>query len=232
MVIPLCGIVSQTGDMESSVENSSTPAGARSGYEELRAAPRFTLLIRSAKIISPSGEFLCIVRDVSSSGVRLRLFHPLPPGSLVTLELASGEHFAMEKVWESEDHAGFRFVDEIDVHRFIAEASPYPRRQLRLRIDFPAILTVDGIASPVMVRDLSRQGARIECDELLAVGQKVKLEAKGLPTLISNVCWRSSPAYGLVFLQLFTFDELARLAEALQLPESAAVEASTPLRSA
>lgn len=211
--------------MESSVENSSTAAGPHSGYEELRAAPRFTLLIRSAKIISPSGEFLCVVRDVSSSGVRLKLFHPLPPGPHVVLELASGDRFDLENVWESEDHAGFRFIDEIDVHRFIAEASPYPRRPLRLRIDFPAIVTVDGIASPVMVRDLSRQGARIECDELLAVGQKVKLEAKGLPTLISNVCWRSAPTYGLVFLQLFTFDELARLAETLQLPSAATVAA-------
>lgn len=218
--------------MESSVDTPSSSAGPHSGYEDLRAAPRFTLLIRSAKLISPSGEFLCIVRDVSSSGVRLRLFHPLPCKSDVTLELASGERFEIENVWESEGHAGFRFIDEIDVHRFIAEASPYPRRQLRLRIDFPAIVTADGVASQVMVRDLSRQGARIECDGLLAVGQKVKLEASGLPTLISNVCWRSSPAYGLVFLELFTFDELARLAETLQVPGSANRKNTAPQRSA
>ena len=53
-----------------------------------------------------------------------------------------------------------------------------------------------------------------------------------LPTLISNVCWRASPAYGLVFLQLFTFDELARLAEALQVPTAAAGAKDLPQRSA
>src|SRR6218665_388546 len=105
----------QDRHMERSVENSSARAGTLSGYEDQRAAPRFTLLIRSAKIISSSGEFLCIVRDVSSSGVRLRLFHPLPPGPDVTLELASGEQFEVTSVWENDDHAGFRFVEEIDV---------------------------------------------------------------------------------------------------------------------
>ena len=50
----------------------------------------------------------------------------------------------------------------------------------------------------------------------LAIRQKVKLSARGLPPIIGNVCWRSSDAYGLVFQQLFTFEELARLAAQLQ----------------
>lgn len=204
--------------MEEPPSNASDQAGHGPSFDDLRAAPRFTLLIRSAKISATSGEFLCIVRDVSASGVRLRMFHALPPEPQVTLELASGEQFLIERVWEGGDHAGFRFTDPIDVHRFIAEAGPYPRRPLRLRIAFPAIIVADGVAHPTMVRDLSRQGARIEMDGLLAVGQKIKLEAKGLPTLIGNVCWRSTPSYGVVFQQLFTFEELALLAASLQAP--------------
>ena len=218
--------------MDDSASIASTPAGQGSGFEDLRAAPRFTLLIRSAKIVSASGEFLCIVRDVSASGVRLRMFHALPPEPQVTMELASGEQFLIERVWEGGDHAGFRFADPIDVHRFIAEASPYPRRPLRLRIEFPAVLTVEGVAHPIMVRDLSRQGARIEIDALLAVGQKIKLEAQGVPTLIGNVCWRSSPSYGVVFQQLFTFEELALLAARLQAPAAGHTTDSKPRREA
>lgn len=218
--------------MDDSAGNTSSTAGQDPSFEDLRAAPRFTLLIRSAKIICASGEFLCIVRDVSASGVRLRMFHALPPESQVTLELASGEQFLIDRVWEGGDHAGFRFANAIDVHRFIAEASPYPRRPLRLRIDFPAILTADGVAHPAMVRDLSRQGARIEVDGLLAVGQKMKLEARGLPTLIGNVCWRSAPSYGVVFQQLFTFAELAVLAARLQAPADAPVADAAPRREA
>ena len=184
--------------------------------EELRSAPRFTLLIRSAKLIADSGEYLCIIRDVSASGVRLRIFHPLPPGEHFALELSTGDRFEVERVWEGPDHAGFRFADWIDVHQFIAEASPYPKRSLRLRLDFPAAIATDGGVAGVTVRDLSREGARIETTMPLAIRQKLKLTAEGLPPIIANVCWRTQSAYGLVFQQVFTFEELAKLAAKLQ----------------
>lgn len=194
-------------------------AGARPDFAELRTAPRFSLLIRSAKLVYATGEYICIVRDVSASGVRLRLFHELPAEPCVTLELATGECFAIERVWEHQDHAGFRFADPIDVHRFIAEAGPYPKRPLRLRLNFETKLTTNAVdAAPIFgtIRDLSREGARIDTDDLLALGQKVKIEAKGLPPLTAIVCWRSIPAYGLAFQQSFTFEELAKLGARLQ----------------
>jgi hypothetical protein len=202
------------------VDNVAPDTGPKLSFEELRSAPRFALLIRSAKLIGETGEYLCIVRDVSATGVRLRMFHPLPPLQRMLLELSSGETFAVEPVWEREDHAGFRFADQIDVQRFINEAGPYPKRPLRLRVQFPATITVDGETLPAMVRDLSREGARIEisadADRRLAIRQKLKIEARGFPTVMGNVCWRSAPAYGIVFQQLFTFEELARLAQQLQ----------------
>jgi hypothetical protein len=57
----------------------------------------------------------------------------------------------------------------------------------------------------------------------LAIRQKVKLTGEGLPPIIANVCWRSSSAYGLVFQQVFTFEELALLAARLQLSGQPAV---------
>lgn len=186
--------------------------------EELRSAPRFTLLIRSAKLICGTAEYLCIIRDVSASGARLRIFHKLPEAKTFELELATGDRFEIERVWESPDHAGFRFPDWIDVQGFIAEASPYRKRALRLRMEFPAVLDVAGSAAQATVRDLSREGARIETDMPLAIRQRVKLSAKGMPPLTGSVCWRSNSAYGLVFQQVFTFEELARLAAQLQPP--------------
>lgn len=197
-------------------ERDRRGVNAAPSYDDLRAAPRFTLLIRSAKLIADGCEYLCVIRDVSASGVRLRVFHAMPAQLHLTLELSSGERFLVERVWERDDHAGFRFSDPIDVHRFIAEASPYPKRALRLRIEFPAILTADRTNLPVQVHDFSRQGARIETGHLLAIGQQVKLQANGLPEIIGNVCWRSTPAYGLVFQTTFSFEELAKIAVLFQ----------------
>ncbi len=189
---------------------------AQPSVDELRSAPRFTLLIRSAKLLCDNGEFLCIIRDVSATGVRLRIFHPLPPSPKFLLEVSTGDRYPVERVRESPDHAGFRFADSIDVKDFIAEASPYPKRALRLRLEFPARITAGDSVAEATVRDLSREGARIETTLPLAIRQKLNLAAQGLPPIVASVCWRSSTAYGLVFQQVFTFEELARLAAQLQ----------------
>lgn len=205
-----------SGDTQDSDDHAIDQAPALPDYADLRAAPRFSLLIRSAKLVYDNREYICVVRDVSASGVRLRVFHRLPAEALVTLELATGETFSIERVWEHEDHAGFRFVDPIDVQRFIVEAGPYPKRPLRLRMEFTAKITADSDPFTAKVRDMSREGARIDTGEMLAIGQKVKVAAKGLPPLTAIVCWRAVPAYGLAFQQSFTFEELAKLAARLQ----------------
>jgi hypothetical protein len=189
----------------------STAAEVRSSYEDMRGAQRFTLLIRTAKLVCESGEYLCIIRDVSETGVRLKLFHALPADRRMALELANGEVYFIETVWERDGHAGFRFSAPIDVHGFIAEVSPYPRRQLRLRVDCPAVVSADGEAAEARVTDLSQNGARIACARHLAVGQRVKLEAAGFPPVIARVAWRSSPEYGLAFEEVFTLEALAGL---------------------
>src|SRR5687768_5980409 len=80
---------------------------------EQRGVPRFTLLIRAAKLLSPAGEFLCVVRDASEAGVSVRLFHPLPADVALTLEMPNGDCHELERVWEEEGKAGFRFAGPV-----------------------------------------------------------------------------------------------------------------------
>lgn len=195
--------------------NSAEPVPQRS-FEDMRGAQRFTLLIRTAKLVCESGEYLCIIRDVSETGLRLRLFHALPAEARMALELANGELYFIERVWERDSHAGFRFAAPIDVQAFIGEVSPYPKRQMRLRLQFPAVLTAGDQASVATVRDLSAQGAGIETARYLALGQRVKLEGAGFPAIMTKVCWRNGSDYGLVFEQVFALEAFAALAAELQ----------------
>ena len=208
--------------------NSARPQPARS-FEEMRGAQRYTLLIRTAKLVCESGEFLCIIRDVSETGVRLRLFHALPSDTRMALELSNGEHYFIERVWERDSHAGFRFAAPIDVQSFIAEVSPYPRRQMRLRMEFPVLLMADGQASAATVHDLSTQGARLGCGRFLALGQRIKLQGERFPAILAKVCWRSGTDYGLVFEQVFTLEALAVMAAQLQQVGSATPPSSERL---
>jgi hypothetical protein len=183
---------------------------------DMRAAPRSSLMCRTGKLLCESGEYACVVRDVSATGCRIRLFHAAPPDRHLFLELANGERYAMERMWHRGDHAGFRFSCTIDVDRFIAEPSPYPRRAIRLRMHCPADVIAGGVASPVVLRDLSQQGACIEAGRKFALEQMLRLEVEGLPSRLGCVRWRRGYAHGLVLQQSFPLDALARHALALQ----------------
>lgn len=178
--------------------------------EEQRNAPRYTLLLRSAKLVDADGEYLCIVRDVSESGLKLRLFHPLPGSTHYVLENAGGQRFEVETMWEREDEAGFRFIQPIDVPHFIAEHGPFPKRPIRIRLRQQATIAIAGNIIPATILDLSREGARIETEPRLAIAQPLRLESKELPPLDATVCWRRHPAYGLVFRQVLSLPDLAQ----------------------
>jgi hypothetical protein len=184
--------------------------------DEQRRAERFTLLIRTAKLISSSGEFLCVIRDASSTGISIRIFHPLPLGEQLTLELPNGDQHAIERVWERDSSAGFRFSVPVDIDRLLQNKSRFPKRPVRLKLQLPALISCHGTTAGVVVRNISQQGALIESPLRLSIDQKLRLEADTLPVIQASVRWRDGSEYGLVFDDTFQFAELARLAAQLQ----------------
>jgi len=185
-------------------------------FAGMRDAPRFSLMLRAAKLLSPSGEYACIVRDVSRTGVKLRLFHPAPPDEFCLLELANGERYAMQRMWSADVNAGFRFAQPIDVESFIAEPNAFERRPIRLAIDCPAVLTSQRRDMAANLINLSQQGACVELGVQLAPGQQVRLDLPGVPARIGHVRWRKGFAHGLVFQNGWRLDELAAHALTLQ----------------
>ena len=188
---------------------------------EQRAAPRFFSLIRAAKLISAAGEFICVVRDVSSAGVRLRCFHKPPREHTMGLELQNGEVLSIERVREDGDEASFRFASEVSIERLVRESALYPRRPLRLNVAIPLTLrTQTGLAAAVS-RNLSQQGCRVETSLPLAIDQAVTLEGPHIPGIRAKVRWRRDGEYGLVFDDTFSLKDFAIRAARLQCPSLA-----------
>ena len=187
-----------------------------------RSAPRFTSLIRTAKLVSGQGEFVCVVRDVSSGGVRLRCFHDLPRDPAMALELQNGELIEIERLRDRGTEASFRFATEIPVERLVHENRLYPRRLLRLNIAIPLTLrTLGGVVSAV-TENISQQGCRVECAQPLALAQAVMVESSHLPGIRARVRWRRGGVCGLVFDDIFTLRDFALHAARLQCPALAA----------
>jgi hypothetical protein len=179
---------------------------------ELRTAKRYTPLIRTAKITGVAGEFLCVVSDISATGVSVRLFHSLPRDNSLKLEMPNGEQLPIEPVWEQEGRAGFRFASAVDLSRVLAGHSKWPKRPIRLNLDMPATLAGLTGRFDAMIKNISLQGAQVECGARLAIDQRLRLASKVLPEIVTKVRWRNGQYYGLIFDTTFQFADLARMA--------------------
>lgn len=203
----------------------SAPAGATA---DQRAALRFTLILRAGKLLTEHGEFLCILRDVSSGGLRLRLFHPLTLPPCLEIELAGGERYRLDLAWQDGEHAGCRFADgPVDTDQLLEEAGPFRKRSIRLRLRQPLALALhsDGPVLAAEMHDISQYGAALSCALRLAIGRQFEINAPGLGPLPARVRWRRGELYGLVFEQSYRLDGLARLVARLQRARSEPAEA-------
>lgn len=186
-----------------------------------RVAPRFIALIRAAKLVSDEREFVCVVRDVSTAGVRLRCFHAIPYGQAMRLELQNGDSFALERVRDEGYEASFRFPEEVAIERLLQDTMYHPRRPLRLNMAIPLTLrTLAGQAAAV-TQNISQQGCRVECAMPLALSQPVIVESAVLPGIRAKVRWRRGSACGLVFDDTFSLKDVAVHAARLQCPSLA-----------
>lgn len=194
------------------------PASPNAASEQ-RAAPRFALMLRAGKLVTAAGEFLCILRDASESGIKARLFHALPTAQSYSLELGNGARIAIEPVWERDGHVGFRFTEgPIDVRALIEEPSAFPRRQIRLQMEppLPIHAIADGTVSPGLVRNISQSGAALELEGVLALRQPVQIEAARLGSVLGRVRWRRGRLHGIVFQEGFRMEQLALFALRVQ----------------
>ncbi|MXO62947.1 PilZ domain-containing protein [Qipengyuania oceanensis] len=186
--------------------------------EDRRGSARYTSLIRAAKIVSDQGEFVCVIRDVSETGISLRTFHSLPRADRQELVLQNGMRYELDKVRAKDGEASFTFADTVDVQQLIVETGKYPKRQLRISVSIPATVSTLTQRLNAVIHNVSQQGALLECDALLAIEQPIRLEAREFPEVRAKVRWRREENYGLAFDDTFSLRDFALKAAALQCP--------------
>ena len=195
-------------------ENAHLAHGA---LAELRRTGRTAVPpMRAAKLVCESGEYVCLIRDISASGVRLCLFHDLPAISHAFLELANGEVYPMLGVWAAERQASFSFTQPVDPAELIAEPGAFPRRAIRLSLRKPGMVFGDGLLRPIQLHDISLNGASFAADTRLSLGQTLVVSLDAIPELTAWVRWRQGHSYGVVFDTGLRLDQLAAYGLALQ----------------
>lgn len=195
--------------------------GAKGGAD-MRVAPRFTLLIRAAKVVSAHGEFVGVIRDVSETGISIRFFHQVPSGDPIELHMPSGAVYPIHPKWSRDKEAGFAFAQTVDVQGLINTSDDFPPRPMRLALMFPIRVRTLSAKTEAVIENLSQQGARFECGERFAIDQTVYIDCEEagvrLKDVRAKIRWRRGNHYGVVFDDTFSLSDFARFAGLLQCP--------------
>lgn len=175
-----------------------------------RSNERHRVIFRTAKLLLGDHDSFCIVRDVSSSGLKLQVFGPMDGVETVDIEFLGGRVLRMHKRWSRGDYCGFEFEEKVDIATLIAlPASEFDRRAQRLRVRAPAAIDAAGEIIQVRLLDISLAGAKIEIDTRLKAWSEVRVAIDGLGRKKAKVRWWRQGFAGLHFHTPLAFNELA-----------------------
>jgi len=194
--------------MSEVVENCTTGEAVKN-----RANQRKSLMLRSAKVVCQSGEYICLVRDVSELGTSLSFLHDVPPEKRIILSLANGMTFPIEQVWSGKKQAGYRFASPVSLAEFMYESSPFALRAVRLEIDAVARVMDGRDTFMAQVLDISTHGLKFECASDIKLARLIGFQITGMRQQLGQVVWHDGdhnvPRYGFQFQHPLGLQELA-----------------------
>lgn len=213
---PIAGFGSGLPDIHSADERNKTPAPSSAIAASFdpqfppREARTVTALLLGRISRSDGLDGLCLIRNVSSHGLKAEAVLPLKPGEFVEIDLRTRGSIAGTVRWTHEGRAGIACHDSLDDRG----APPVSSRDKTLR--FPRLLTdcsagirYDGRHYGGTVENLSLGGARVATRAPLVRDRLVKFTVTGLPGLDASVRWVEGPLAGLAFLNAPSYAEFA-----------------------
>lgn len=173
------------------------PAGA-----ERRRSVRHTTVFQVAKLITPAFQELCILRDISATGLRAEVYREVAEGDAVSIEFRTGHRVSGKIVWVRDGAIGVHFDQEVSVVEILSHSSFDDRigriRPPRLDVDLEAKLRIGLKLAPVRVLDASQAGVKIAYDQDVRIEQACEIMLPGLNRR-AVVRWQRQATIGLMF---------------------------------
>jgi PilZ domain-containing protein len=199
----------------------TSPAGARLGPQyglkaqlERRGQKRQRALLRVALLHDEGIKDLCVVKNISASGLSARVYRKLTSGTNVRVEFRSGELLSGSVVWERDWEVGIVFPKPIDVESVLASrwiTEEGRRRTLpRIALACRGQLTAGPRSLNVMLQDISQGGARVQTEAPETDIRNVLLSLPDLPPIAGVVRWLGGTQAGISFNECIAFEQLAR----------------------
>jgi hypothetical protein len=178
---------------------------AAPAFDAAAQTGRTVTTYRVAMLTIASGPILCLVRALSPRSATLDIDMPFAAQDCAMLEIGRAA-FSGALVRTGDRRAELRTAQEIDVEAILADpsllASAGRRTLPRVAVDDRARIDLGAQRFTARVRDISTDGVRVETDELLSIGDEVRIVLKGFERpLPGNVRWCSGDYAGVEFVQ-------------------------------
>ena len=185
-----------------------------SDASERRLARRHTTVFQVAKLCTGRSEELCILRDISDTGLRAEVYCAVAPGEEVVLEMRTGHRIEGSVVWARDGSIGVHFAAPISVPDVLAHCSFDDRlgrmRPPRIDVTMPGLVLAGKQLIDVAILNISQAGLKVASPEPLLVMSDVTVRLQGIGQRGAKVRWFREGQCGLHLLQPLTYAEFAR----------------------
>jgi hypothetical protein len=178
---------------------------------ERRADERLIPLLKVAKLITASGEWLMRVRNITAGGLMAEVAECPSVGDKVAVELSS-QKIPSSVLWIRDGLVGIKFDQSVDLGELLAGRKPrhgFRPRPPRLDVQCRASVRLGQTYYTVDVHDISLGGMKVEPIEEYCVGREVTVVVESLKPIKGEVRWYCDRRAGIVFKKPLDFEELA-----------------------
>lgn len=177
-----------------------------------RLNSRQRTIYRVAHVETAEDHGLARIYNISDDGLGLQLHMPVMLGDAVTVRLTDDLAIAGHVVWTNGADCGLQLRDRIDsealLRKMAVEARSTNQRALRIPVNKPAVARSENGTRRIDIRDVSRQGMKVQHDGSFHPGLNVKVSlASGLERR-GIVRWSRDGIAGLMLLDPFSTSEL------------------------
>lgn len=192
--------------------SDETPAAG-----ERRDGERHLTLFRVGAMTVADRRELCLIKNISAGGMKVRPYCDLAVGDDLTIELKTGMVVPGQVAWVSDGNAGVTFRHPVDVVEILSQSASGPRpRMPRIEVDCPGTVRDGANFHRIKVRDVSQGGVKVECPSALPPGADLAVSLPGLATQAGVACWSGDGMAGISFNRLLPLAELVEWLKAMR----------------
>lgn len=182
-----------------------------------RSDDRHLSLLRVGSMMIGERRELCLIKNISAGGMKVRPYCDLAEGDQLTIELKTGMSVPGSVTWVRDGNAGVTFSQPVDVLEILSQSASGPRpRMPRIEVDCPGTVRDGAHVHRVRVRDVSQGGVKVECPAALTTGVDLAVTLPGLETQAGVACWYDDGVAGISFNRLLPLGDLVEWLKAMR----------------